>query len=76
MRVMLAGQVMVGSCVSFTLMVKVQDLTLGVGMALSAACQVTLVVTPAGNCEPLAVLAGLVRVTITVPQLSEAVGAV
>ena len=72
--VWLAGQVIVGACVSFTVTVKEQAAVLA-GEAPSVACQVT-VVTPFGNCEPLAVFAALVRVAVAAPQLSVAVGAV
>ena len=73
--VMLDGQLMLGSWLSFTVMVKEQVAVLGVGVAASAAFHTT-VVCPFGKTEPLAVLDALCSVTVVVPQLSVAVGLV
>ena len=64
----LAGQVMVGACASVTVTVKEQAVLLLLG---SVAFHATVVI-PTGKPEPLAVPAGLVRVSVY-EQLSEAV---
>ena len=70
----LAGQAMVGACVSITVMVKAQVAVLARGVAVSEALHTTVVVVPMGKLLPLAVLGALCRVTLAVPQLSVAVG--
>ena len=51
--VMLAGQVIVGACVSLTVTVNVQVDMFGVGLLASLDVQLTVVV-PFGNVKPLA----------------------
>lgn len=63
--VIFAGQIIVGGCVSFTVMVKEHDAVLVVA---SVAVHVT-VVTPFGNCDP----EGGLHATVTPGQLSVAV---
>ena len=60
--VMLDGQVIVGGCASFTVMVKAHDAVL---LEASVAVHVT-VVTPFGNCDPV----GGLHTTVTPGQLS------
>ena len=74
-RVMLPGQAIVGTWVSFTVTVNEQVAVFAVGVAVSVTFHSTTVV-PFGNCEPLAVLAALWSVTTETPQLSVAVGVV
>jgi hypothetical protein len=66
LRIILAGQTILGAWPSVTVTVKEQTAELP---AASVAFHATFVV-PIGNCKPLAVLAALVRVSEAV-QLSE-----